>query len=155
MLTSADMEYNFSRNATLKKKRPFLLKLISFSLAIMAVMGWLRVYQSLYQWEILLRFGVMPGPWYSFITGLLIGIIGMIAALAAWTQRIWSRKVVQISVVILVVGWWLDYLIFSQNQLAFYNLPFRIVATIVYIGFVFGYYYLTKNAQRIKNEKHQ
>ena len=115
----------------------------------MAVMGWLRVYQSIYQWETLLRFGVHPGPWYSLISGALIGLIATIAALVAWLQLTWTRMVVQISVVILVVGWWLDYLIFSQNNIAFYNLPFRIVATVVYSGFVFGYFYLKK----IKSQK--
>ena len=129
----------------MKKKRPFLLKLIILSLAIIAVMGWLRVYQSIYQWETLLRFGVRPGPWYSLISGALIGVLGTIGALSTWLRFAWSQKYVQISIVILAVGWWLDYLIFSQSSIAFYNLPFRIVATSIYLGFVFGYIYLTKN----------
>jgi hypothetical protein len=151
-----DIEYNFSRDERLKKKRPFLLKVIIFSLAWMAVMGWLRVYQSLYQWETLQRFGVQPGPWYSLITGVIIGLIGMVASVLAWLQRTWSRKVVQLSILILVVGWWLDYLLLSQNNTSFYNVPFRIVATIVYVGFIFGYFFLSqRKARRVKNEKHQ
>jgi hypothetical protein len=129
----------------LKKKRPFLLKLIIFSLAIIAVMGWLRVYQSIYQWETLLRFGVQPGPWYSLISGAVIGVVSTIAALSTWLRFAWSQKYVQISIVILAAGWWLDYLIFSRSSIAFYNLPFRILATSIYLGFVFGYFYLTKN----------
>jgi type III secretory pathway component EscS len=129
----------------LKKKRPFLLKLIIFSLAIIAVMGWLRVYQSIYQWETLLRFGVQPGPWYSLISGAVIGVVSTIAALSTWLRFAWSQKYVQISIVILAAGWWLDYLIFSKSSIAFYNLPFRMVATSIYLGFVFGYFYLTKN----------
>ncbi|PKO08705.1 MAG: hypothetical protein CVU40_13870 [Chloroflexi bacterium HGW-Chloroflexi-2] len=129
----------------MKKKRPFLLKLIIFSLAIIAVMGWLRVYQSIYQWETLLRFGVQPGPWYSLISGAVIGVVSTIAALSTWLRFAWSQKYVQISIVILAAGWWLDYLIFSRSSIAFYNLPFRILATSIYLGFVFGYFYLTKN----------
>jgi hypothetical protein len=129
----------------LKKKRPFLLKLIILSLAIIAVMGWLRVYQSIYQWETLLRFGVQPGPWYSLISGAVIGVVSTIAALSTWLRFAWSQKYVQISIVILAAGWWLDYLIFSRSSIAFYNLPFRILATSIYLGFVFGYFYLTKN----------
>jgi type III secretory pathway component EscS len=129
----------------LKKKRPFLLKLIILSLAIIAVMGWLRVYQSIYQWETLLRFGVQPGPWYSLISGAVIGVVSTIAALSTWLRFAWSEKFVQISIVILAAGWWLDYLIFSRSSIAFYNLPFRILATSIYLGFVFGYFYLTKN----------
>jgi hypothetical protein len=129
----------------LKKKRPFLLKLIILSLAIIAVMGWLRVYQSIYQWETLLRFGVQPGPWYSLISGAVIGVVSTIAALSTWLRFAWSQKYVQISIVVLAAGWWLDYLIFSRSSIAFYNLPFRILATSIYLGFVFGYFYLTKN----------
>lgn len=129
----------------MKKKRPFLLKLIILSLALIAVMGWLRVYQSLYQWETLLRFGAQPGPWYSLMSGAVIGVVGTIAVVSTWLQFAWSQKYVQISIVILAVGWWLDYLIFSRSSIAFYNLPFRIVATSIYVGFVFGYFYLTKN----------
>ena len=129
----------------MKKKRPFLLKLIILSLALIAVMGWLRVYQSIYQWETLLRFGVRPGPWYSLISGAVIGVVGTIAVVSTWLRFAWSQKYVQISIVILAAGWWLDYLIFSQSSIAFYNLPFRIVATSIFIGFVFGYFYLTKN----------
>ena len=129
----------------MKKKRPFLLKLIILSLAIIAVMGWLRVYQSIYQWETLLRFGVRPGPWYSLISGAVIGVVGTIGALSTWLRLAWSQKYVQISIVILAAGWWLDYLVFSQSSIAFYNWPFRIVATSFYLGFVFGYFYLTKN----------
>jgi type III secretory pathway component EscS len=141
----------------LKKKRPFLLKLIILSLAIIAVMGWLRVYQSIYQWETLLRFGVQPGPWYSLISGAVIGVVSTIAALSTWLRFAWSQKYVQISIVILAAGWWLDYLIFSQSSIAFYNLPFRMVATSIYLGFVFGYFYLTKKqvAKRMINEEQQ
>jgi len=141
----------------LKKKRPFLLKLIIFSLAIIAVMGWLRVYQSIYQWETLLRFGVQPGPWYSLISGAVIGVVSTIAALSTWLRFAWSQKYVQISIVILAAGWWLDYLIFSRSSIAFYNLPFRILATSIYLGFVFGYFYLTKKqvAKRMINEEQQ
>jgi type III secretory pathway component EscS len=141
----------------LKKKRPFLLKLIILSLAIIAVMGWLRVYQSIYQWETLLRFGVQPGPWYSLISGAVIGVVSTIAALSTWLRFAWSQKYVQISIVILAAGWWLDYLIFSKSSIAFYNLPFRMVATSIYLGFVFGYFYLTKKqvAKRMMNEEQQ
>lgn len=128
----------------MKKKRPFLLKLIIFSLALIAIMGWLRVYQSIYQWEFLVEYAIKPGPWYSLITGALVGILASIAVVSAWFQWDWSGKFVQISLLVITIGWWLDYLIFSRSSIAFYNLPFRIVATVIYLGFVFGYYYLKK-----------
>jgi len=138
----------------LKKKHPFILKLISFSLVIISLLGWLRVYQSIYQWNLLLKYAIYPGPWYSLISGLLIGLLGSFAVICAWVQRNWSRKYVQLIVLIIMMGWWLDYLLFSRGSISFYNLPFRIVATLVYLGLVFGYYYL-KKSKGIDNEKQQ
>ena len=135
-----------------KKKRPFLLKLITYSLVIIAVIGWLRFYQSIFQWETLLRFGVQPGPWYSLVSGGLIGIAAGIGAVSSWFQLRWSRDYVRVSLAVLTLGWWMDYLIFSQSSIAFYNLPFRILGNAIYLCFVYGYYYLTAGKQ-LKGQK--
>jgi hypothetical protein len=137
------------------KKRPFLYKIIIFSLLIIAVMGWLRVYQSIYQWEWLIRYAVFPGPWYSLITGVLIGVIATLGVVVGWLRLNWSAKYIQIIVVLLSLGWWLDYLLFSQSSIAFYNLPFRIVVNLLYLIFVVGYFYLTKveEPKGMKDEK--
>ncbi len=127
-----------------KKKRPFLLKLIVVSLVIIAVTGWLRVYQSIYQWQTLLEFNIQPGAWYSLITGGLIGLIATIGVIVSWLRLVWSRIYVKISLIVLVAGWWLDYLIFTQNQTSFYNLPFRIFVSVIYLVFVFGYFQMEK-----------
>ncbi len=126
-----------------KKKRPFLLKIIIFSLVVIAMMGWLLVYQSIYQWGYLLMFNVYPGPWYSLISGVCSGVLATLGAIATWLRLPWSSRYVQISLLVIIVGWWLDYILFTQNKTAFYNLPFRIFATLIYAGFIFGYYYLS------------
>ena len=128
-----------------RKKRPFLFKLIIISLLVIAIMGWLRVYQSIYQWEYLLRYGVTPGPWYSLITGVLIGIIATTGVVMGWSRLRWNELTIQAALVVLSLGWWLDYLIISQSSIAFYNVPFRLVANFLYLLFVIGYFYLDKN----------
>ncbi len=137
------------------KKRPFLYKIIIFSLLIIAVMGWLRVYQSLYQWDWLIKYDVFPGPWYSLITGGIIGVIAMLGVVVGWLRLNWSAQYIQIIVVLLSLGWWLDYLLFSQSSIAFYNLPFRIVVNFLYLIFVVGYFYLVKvkEPKGMKDEK--
>lgn len=137
------------------KKRPFLYKIIIFSLLIIAVMGWLRVYQSIYQWEWLIRYAVFPGPWYTLITGVLIGVIATLGVVVGWLRLVWSAKYIQVIVVLLSLGWWLDYLLFSQSSIAFYNLPFRIVVNFLYLIFVVGYFYLVKveEPKGMKDEK--
>lgn len=130
-----------------QKKRPFLYKLIIISMAVIAIMGWLRVYQSLYQWEWLLKYEVFPGPWYSLITGILIGLLATFGVVAGWIRLRWSALYIQVSLVVLSLGWWLDYLLFSKSSIAFFNLPFRIVMNLLYLIFVMGYFYLVKEKE--------
>lgn len=130
-----------------QKKRPFLYKLIIISMAVIAIMGWLRVYQSLYQWQWLLKYEVFPGPWYSLITGILIGLLATIGVVAGWIRLRWSALYIQVSLVVLSLGWWLDYLLFSKSSIAFFNLPFRIVMNLLYLIFVMGYFYLVKEKE--------
>lgn len=137
------------------KKRPFLYKIIIFSLLIIAMMGWLRAYQSIYQWEWLIKYDVFPGPWYTLITGVLIGVIATLGVVVGWLRLVWSAKYIQVIVVLISLGWWLDYLLFSQSSIALYNLPFRIVMNFLYLIFVAGYFYLTKveTLKGMKDEK--
>ena len=130
-----------------QKKRPFLYKLIIISMAVIAIMGWLRVYQSLYQWKWLLKYEVFPGPWYSLITGILIGLLATIGVVAGWIRLRWRALYIQVSLVVLSLGWWLDYLLFSKSSIAFFNLPFRIVMNLLYLIFVMGYFYLVKEKE--------
>jgi len=116
-------------------------------MAVIAIMGWLRVYQSLYQWEWLLKYEVFPGPWYSLITGILIGLLATIGVVVGWIRLRWSALYIQVSLVVLSLGWWLDYLLFSKSSIAFFNLPFRIVMNLLYLIFVMGYFYLVKEKE--------
>lgn len=127
-----------------KKKRPFLYKLIIIFLGIIALMGWLRVYQSIFQWELLLKYDVSPGPWYSLLTGIVIGVVATIGVITGWIRLHWSALYIQACVGLLSIGWWIDYLAFSKSSIALYNLPFRIVMNLLFLIFVFGYFYLEK-----------
>lgn len=120
-------------------KRPFLFKLLSLLLLIFAVMGWLRFSQSIYQWQYLVAYKVNPGPLYTLISGLLIGISMSIALFAFWMRKPWSKQFLQITVAIIFTGWWLDYLILTRNSSAFTNWPFRLAGSLVVLGFIYGY----------------
>lgn len=130
-----------------KKKRPFLFKLIIFLLGIIAIMGWLRVVQSVFQWELLLKYEVSPGPWYSLFTGILIGLVATIGVIVGWLRLSWSALYIQVSLALLSIGWWVDYLAFSKSSIAFYNLPFRIVMNLIVLIYVFGYFFLIKEKE--------
>jgi len=125
------------------KKRPFLFKLLSLILLLMATYGWLRFGQSIYQWQYLLELQVSPGPLYTLVSGLLIGIGMTIALVVFWLRLDWAKRYVQISVGAAVLYWWFDYLAFTRNQAAFSTWLFRLVASLVLLGFMYGYLYLS------------
>jgi hypothetical protein len=120
-------------------KRSFLFKLLSLLLLIFAVLGWLRFSQSIYQWYYLVAYQVKPGPLYTLISGLLIGISMSIGLVAFWMRKPWSKQYLQIAFAIIFTGWWLDYLILTRNPSAFTNWPFRLVGSLVVLGFIYGY----------------
>ena len=128
---------------SISTKRPFLFKLLSLLLFIFALMGWLRFSQSIYQWQYLVMYQVKPGPLYILISGLLIGISMSIGLIAFWLRKLWSKKFLQITIAIIFIGWWLDYLILTRNPAAFTNLPFRLVGSLVVLSFIYGYLQMT------------
>ncbi|MHB8135206.1 MAG: hypothetical protein ACYDH1_13405 [Anaerolineaceae bacterium] len=138
-----------------KNRRPFLFKLFSFILFSMAVMGGLRFFQSIYQWQYLLDYQVKPGPLYSLISGLLIAVIMSIGMVGFWLRKVWSKTYLHISIAIISIAWWLDYLLFTKNSAAFSNWPFRLLATTIVVGFLYGYLQIStqKNRLGIKDEK--
>lgn len=142
-------------NSLAAKKRPFLFKLLSLILLMMALYGWLRFSQSIYQWQCLSDLGVYPTPLYILLSGLIIGS-GMTVALASfWFHLAWSQRYVQISVGASALYWWLDYLLLTRNQAAFSNWMFRLAASIVVLGFIYGYVHLYYSRNRQGNNEKQ
>ena len=134
-------------------KRPFLFKILALSLLMISLAGWMRLIQSIYQWQTLETYNIMPGPIYTAISGGLVGLIAGSSAVFLWLRLPGAKIIVQISVVTLVSGWWLDYLLFTHNSTAFANLPFRIAATLIYLVFVFIYLQYAPAIKRIRKPK--
>lgn len=134
-------------------KRPFFFKLLTLSLLIISLAGWMRLSQSIYQWQTLVEFNIKPGPLYTVITGGVIGLIAGTSAVVLWLRLPRAKIIVQISLAILISGWWLDYLLFTRSSLAFANLPFRVAVTAIYLIFAFFYLEYAPAIQRIKKTK--
>ena len=121
------------------KKRPFWYKFLIVSLLVISLAGWLRLYQSIYQWHWLLAYGVKPGSVYTAICGALSGLAAVAGALVLWLRLPWSKRYVQICVGILTLADWLEYLLFTHSSAGFTNLPFRLLVTLLYLSFVYLY----------------
>jgi len=128
-----------TENLSISSKRSFFFKLFCLLLFIFAVFGWLRFSQSIFQWHYLVMYQVKPGPLFTLVSGLLIGVSMSIGMVAFWIRKPWSKKYLQITIALLFLGWWLDYLILTKNPTALINWPFRLIGSLVVIGFIYGY----------------
>lgn len=128
--------------------RPFLFKLLFASLMLISLSGWLRLYQSIYQWDWLVRYQVSPGPLYSAIYGSVVGISGLVIAFLFWINPKSSKKLTQAYICVILLIGWLDYLVFSNTSLAFADIHFRIVISIGYLIFIFSYLKFSKYINR-------
>ncbi|HZK62260.1 MAG TPA: hypothetical protein VFC41_09285 [Anaerovoracaceae bacterium] len=134
-------------------KRPFFFKMLVLSLLIISLAGWMRLIQSIYQWQNLVAYNIKPGPLYTTISGLIIGLIASTSAVVLWLRLSRAKIIVQITVVTLISGWWLDYLLFTHSSTAFANLPFHIAVTVIYLVFVFIYLQYAPAIKRIRKPK--
>lgn len=139
--------------ASTKPKRPFILKVLVFSLVFISFIGWLRVQQSLYQWAWLVRFQIYPGPLYTVASGAVVGISSLVGAMALWWYLSWGIWFGRILIGLLTLGWWLDYLVFAQATTAWTNLPFRVLLSILYLTFAYLTLYLVpRKIEKRRNE---
>lgn len=129
----------------LKPGRPFLFKILFFSLVLIALSGWMRVSASIYQWNYLLKYQVKPGPGYSLFYGLMMGLFFTAAALLFWLKHKSAKRFLQIGIPLFFAWWWLDYLLFSKTTVVYTDLPFRIFTTIISLSFVYLYLRFSKH----------
>jgi hypothetical protein len=136
------------------KRKTFPYKVLLATLALIATAGFLRMYQTIYQWEYLRLYFVQPGPWYILLTGALVAAGAATGLVGGWLYKKWSAKYIRWMILAITVWWWLDYLLLTRTDVAFYNLPFRILVTFVYLIFVFlALAYQERRGERMKNEE--
>ena len=127
------------KNKTYFLGRPFLFKLFAFSFLLISVTGWLRLYQSIYQWQWLVKYAVQPGPFYTAIYGLIVGGLMLACLLIFWLKTPYAKAFTLGAVLTVVLYSWFDYLVLSKTSLAFTDLWFRAFISIIYCLVVYLY----------------
>jgi hypothetical protein len=131
---------NLSQETPKVKRHPrSILFWISVALFLgFSFLGWLRLQQSIVNWQWLVSIGVTPGPLYLAITGGLWGVAGLAAGIGLWLRWPWARLVAKIAVIFLVISYWADRLAFSRAGDDQANLVFAIIVSLIGMGFVFA-----------------
>lgn len=122
----------------LNPERTLELWLLTFSLLVVSLLGWLRLKLVIDAWQFLQQAGVQPGPPYQALLGAVWGLGGLICAGGLLARRRWAPLVIRLTVLFLVGWYWLDTLVFTRAPDALTNWPYQLVLTLTWVGFTFG-----------------
>ena len=110
-----------------KKHRIFLIGIFT----LYALIGWLRLHESLTYWHYLLELNFWPRPLYLTITG---GLIGLFFSLADFMYLFKIRFAPQYSrylSILFLVWFWVDRIWFSTREAFFNQLEVSVIITLV------------------------
>jgi hypothetical protein len=121
-----------------RTRRSFWLKVLVAGLLIFAAAGWLRLEQSLAEWNFLGEVGLRPGPLYLALTGGLTGAGGLIAGVGVWLRKRWAFAFTRVFMVAWQAWSWIDRLWLARVKTARVSWPFALAATLLVLLFVFA-----------------
>jgi hypothetical protein len=116
--------------------RPFLLIVLVLGLLFFSLTGWLRLYLTIQDWQLLSSLGIFPGPLYHAVYGAIVGLYGAAAALGLWLRRPWAPRAVQIGGLAAAAWYWLDRILFTQSASSWTNWPFSAGVTVLCLLFI-------------------
>jgi hypothetical protein len=122
----------------LRSGRSFWLKFLAAGLLVLSVSGWLRMQQSIIDWQYLVEINLQPGPLYLMLTGGMIGLLSIVAAMSVWLRKRWGFVFARIIIIIWQAWNWADRLWIARSDTALTGWPFALGATIVIMVFVFA-----------------
>ena len=117
--------------------RSFLWLVLVLSFLLFSLTGWLRLYLSIFDWQLLISLGLFPSPLYLAIYGMVIGLFGVVAAVSLWLGQPWAPRFAWTGVLTAAAWYWLDRLLFTQSASSWTNWPFSAGMTVACLLFVF------------------
>jgi hypothetical protein len=132
-----------SRKAHSIKRTFLLLILIGIS-----IFGWLRFSGVIQIYDYLLQIGFSPHPIYFALSGSLIGILFLIAAIVTAMKLWWASKYVRVCVLCLCIHLIIENSFLSRNQS---SQPSIIMAMLITIGI----FLLTRNPKKADDQNEE
>lgn len=126
-------------NASAKShsKRPLWLKLLALGLLILSMLGWMRFFESLVNWQEFIHAGMQPGPWYTAASGLAIGLLALTASIGIWLQARWAPAITRMITILWLAWMAFDRLFVAASPNALSNWPFLACVSILILAGVF------------------
>lgn len=119
-------------------KLGWLLWLLIGWLLFFSLLGWLRLYGAVNQWQWLLSLQLTVSPLYLAIGGAAWGLAGAASGLGVWLRRRWAPLAVRLACAFFAASYWLDRLTVSAGSSSQANALFALIMTLMGLAFAWG-----------------
>lgn len=118
----------------MKSKIPLSVTLLTMTVLFFTAWNGLRLFETIVNWEILIKFDAQPGPIYMAIFSLVWCLAGLVAflGLLRGNYYLWMFMIKLITI-LYTIWYWVDRLLFQKTNIYFL---FPIVFTIIMILFI-------------------
>ena len=110
--------------------RTWLLRLLVLGYLVVAWFGWVRLYAMIANGNVLGQYLSQGMQVYIAVSGAVLGLAGLIAALAVWFGMPFASRVSRSAALGCFIWFWFDYLFLTQSPLSRTNLPFALTFTL-------------------------
>lgn len=121
-----------------RPKRSAILIILSIVTLSISLLGWLRLFIAIGDWNYLGEVAPAVLPVYLAISGMIWAVIGMVSAVGIWFRKRWSLILLACAVASFTIWYWMDKLLLSANPEAVSNWAFSLVLTICILAFFTG-----------------
>ena len=118
-------------------KRPFSVTVLAWVVLIMALLGWLRLFEVLRQWQFLQNLTPVPPVFYLAITGLVWGLCGTALLWGLFLGRVWAPRLMRVAGLFYTFYYWLDRLLVANPAYINTRWPFALALNITLLLFAF------------------
>jgi len=115
--------------------RTWLLRMLVLGYLALTWFGWVRLYAVIANGNVLDQYLSQPMQIYIAVSGAVLGLIGLAAALAVWFGMPFASWVSRSAALGCFIWFWFDYLFLTQSPLSRTNLPFALTATLLALIF--------------------
>jgi hypothetical protein len=126
-----------SAAVTQRPGRSWALKLLVAGFLLLGWTGFLRLYLTLVDWQLLMVIGMRPGPLYLAAYGIVIGTAGLVVAAGLFFRQRWAPAAARVTAIVATAWFWLDRIFFTRSPGGWTNWPFSAGMSALCLLYVF------------------
>ncbi len=150
----APKESTFMTELELQKKSGAWRRIILLCLLpVYALIGWLRLYETINYWRYLIELNIWPRPLYFAITGGLLGLGFTLAWLFLLLKFKASARYNRILGVVFLIWFWVDRIWLSLREAFFSQLFTAFFITAVTLGWMFLLIHKIDFNQKVRSDE--